>query len=857
MNPRYSFRARVGHVSRLALVVLLSAFGPGEPKPSAGADPPSLTLEVEYAGCKAVLEPGTVCVLGLERELRLWVGAPPDGQIEIRVDGASIDAAKELVRDGYRFSLTLPVAAEELGVIVEAQTGRATWSLSLAEPESETPRDLLRDVSKKMMLIYNDIRARRLTAVRAALDRLRLPAPAPAESRCLVAYHRGLLAEREGDYRSALAEVQKAAEIAERVNLPRYQWVAEQQLGLLLRGVGRSREAAQLFESLHRRRPQSVDQCDEAELLSNQAWSALLAREAGERFADPTPLLESALKKHATCDRTTPEDRLDVLLNLALAHLQEGRLKKAKDLLTQAQEIEPHPPLPHTLWWLDLEARIALREVRPAAALASFARLEELAVMASSSDARLRAAFGQAQAHRASGDPAAAMETLRKAESLLDEQSLQIPLHEGRERFMATLQAIVSLHVELLLDQGDKAQALAVARHARSRLLRQLERGDRLASLPSEQRELWVRALTEYQERRTALEERVKGDWRLPADQLRHEQAARKVEAEGVKKVLDQAFLILGDPEEQPGEGPPAPRLGELILTYHPLSAGWVGFAAGGKTVTVHRFELPPEILSRPEELSRRLLVPFQASIRQARRIRILPSGPLQGVDFHALPFDGDILLAGRPVVYGLDLPVSGIQEQQTGRHALVVSDPRGDLPGAQAEAQVVSKVLESGSRPWITEELKNAAASAEAVRGRLAAADLLHYAGHGTFSGLAGWESSLLLAEETQLTLGDLLALERVPAWVVLSACDTGRSYLDTPVESLGLAHAFLLAGSRAVVASTRPANDRTVSAFFTELYRQWDKEQELAVAFQRAQLVWRNRNPEADWPGFRIFEP
>ena len=145
------------------------------------------------------------------------------------------------------------------------------------------------------------------------------------------------------------------------------------------------------------------------------------------------------------------------------------------------------------------------------------------------------------------------------------------------------------------------------------------------------------------------------------------------------------------------------------------------------------------------------------------------------------------------------------------------------------------------------------------AVSERLASVDLLHYAGHGTFSGLGGWDSSLLLAEKTRLTLGDVLSLRpRAPAWVVLSACDTGRSSTEVPVESLGLAHAFVLAGSRAVIASIRQAKDREVSTFFPAFYREWDREPEdLAAALQRAQLSWRKRNPGADWQGFRLFEP
>jgi CHAT domain-containing protein len=100
-------------------------------------------------------------------------------------------------------------------------------------------------------------------------------------------------------------------------------------------------------------------------------------------------------------------------------------------------------------------------------------------------------------------------------------------------------------------------------------------------------------------------------------------------------------------------------------------------------------------------------------------------------------------------------------------------------------------------------------------------------------------------------------MSLERAPAWVVLSACDTGKSSAKTPVEGLGLAHAFLLAGSQAVVASTRPAEDLTVPAFFTELYRRWGRDPDLATAVQRSQLAWRKQSPDADWASFRLFEP
>lgn len=821
-----------------------------------GSSRPTIPLEVEYAGCRAVLLPGPVCRLFPHRELRLWAAAPPEAQIEIRAGGRQIEGDIEPVQDGQRISLTVPPDAERVDVLIEMPEGRASWSLAFAEPdEKELSRDVIRSASDTTDQAYDELQAGRLAAARKTLDGVPLPPEAPAEMRFLVAYYRVLLAEREGDFRSALAEIEKAVRIVERVMTARYLWTAEQKRAVLLRIVGRSREAAEIFARL-RQEPDAASSCTKARLLSNQAWTALLAREAGDLFEDPSSLLEEALATYETCEDLTPESRANILINLALAHLQENRLPQAKSFLAQAHEIEPHPPLQHLLWWLDLEARIALQEKRPAEALRRFDDLERLALETGSADGRLRASFGQARSRQAQGDQAAALETLRQAESLLDEQSLQVPIHEGRETFVATRQAIVSLHIEILLDEGLKEEAFDVARQARSRMLRQLERSDRLASLTPDQRARWVRLLTEYQERRTALEERAQDDWKLPEDQLRREQATRTNEAEAMKRLLDQAFLVLDGSAEPQGEKLAPPRPGELILTWCPLAHGWVGFAADGENIAIHRFDLPPSALLFPGELSRRLLYPFRDAIEKAERIRILPSGPLQRVDFHALPFDGDVLLAARPVVYGLDLPVPLAPAEPSGRHALLVADPRDDLPGTLDEARTVRKVLEGGTLPWITEELRGTRASAEAVRDRLAAADLLHYAGHGIFSGRGGWESSLLLARETRLTLGDLLALERVPAWVVLSGCDTGRSSAETPVESLGLAQAFLLAGSRAVIASTRPADDRAVATFFPELYRKWSRQRDLAVAFQQAQLSWRQRNPGTDWSGFRLFE-
>ena len=83
----------------------------------------------------------------------------------------------------------------------------------------------------------------------------------------------------------------------------------------------------------------------------------------------------------------------------------------------------------------------------------------------------------------------------------------------------------------------------------------------------------------------------------------------------------------------------------------------------------------------------------------------------------------------------------------------------------------------------------------------------------------------------------------------------------MDVPIESLGLAQAFLLAGARGTIATIRPVDDREAAELFRQFYRGLsdDREAELDLPrlLRRAQLAWRQIEPGADWSSFRVFEP
>jgi hypothetical protein len=295
----------------------------------------------------------------------------------------------------------------------------------------------------------------------------------------------------------------------------------------------------------------------------------------------------------------------------------------------------------------------------------------------------------------------------------------------------------------------------------------------------------------------------------------------------------------------------PAPEEGTLNLVYHPLEDGWVGFAEDARgTVAVRLGPIDPR--ADKSILTSKLLSPFQASIDRARHVRVMPFGALRVIDFHALPWDGAPLLEKRLVDYPLDLP--GLATAR----ALLVIDPTGDLPAAIAEGAVVDKAL-SASGDWTIDTLRGRDATSHAVLQRLSAATIFHYAGHGAFAGAEGWESTLRLANDSHVTIGDVLTLAHAPRIVVLSACEGARTTTSSAPEGLGLAQAFIAAGAGGVVAPVREIPDPLAAELTRLLYAQSidGDPARLASAFMIAVRAIRANAPDTDWAAFRVLTP
>ena len=90
----------------------------------------------------------------------------------------------------------------------------------------------------------------------------------------------------------------------------------------------------------------------------------------------------------------------------------------------------------------------------------------------------------------------------------------------------------------------------------------------------------------------------------------------------------------------------------------------------------------------------------------------------------------------------------------------------------------------------------------------------------------------------------------------VVLSACESALGRATMAEGVLGIASSFVSAGSRAVVASLWPVDDRTTAKLMEHFYRELASGQTVAAALHNAQLAIRKEKPAPFfWAGFVVI--
>lgn len=626
------------------------------------------------------------------------------------------------------------------------------------------------------------------------------------------AYARGLVAQRLGDLQAAAGLFRAAEAGATRIADRKLSAAASGQLAAVLASLGRDDEITAALERAEAAAT-ALDCRQWLHMLNNTSWSRVVLGEAGGATDDPLPGLADALlvldgagdPQDACHDPRLAEH---VRLGLALVAAAEGAFGWAEQL-REGLPAAPDGDGDATRWHGELDRRIALAR-GDRGALVEHVVLHAHDADPDPLDAAWSQAWGRGQIYEALGATEEALAAYDAAERTLSTMMLQLEFDAGRDRLLLGRQRSAGRSVALRVAAGDETGALCVARNARARTSRVLDRSARIASLSADRRREWAAAVAEHAQRLRDLDALRSERWSVPVDRRgTHDRRIAALEAEALAASRAAANLLVtgdADTSDVACDRLGAPGDGELGLLYFPVGDdAWMGFAFGDGVVTARLLGALP--LTDPKRLAERLLRPFAAQIDAASSLLVLPTGALWTVSFAALPWRDDTLLHAKPIALGLDLARLRTGPAPELRRALVVADPRGNLPAAAREAERVGAALRADA--WSVTMLLGDDARAESVRDALTRVELLHYAGHGEHGGLEGWQGALQLADGARLGVNDVLALANVPRLVVLPACDTAPSERTTQGGDMNIARAFLLAGAQTVVAAQGPIDD------------------------------------------------
>ena len=260
------------------------------------------------------------------------------------------------------------------------------------------------------------------------------------------------------------------------------------------------------------------------------------------------------------------------------------------------------------------------------------------------------------------------------------------------------------------------------------------------------------------------------------------------------------------------------------------------------------RVDLLRELIQQPEgsgwrkpagALATTLLAPVQRKglLTGIRHLDVVPHGILNYLPFALLPMDGPgqrLLIEEFTLAY---LPAAAALALSPGsdppvRSLLAMAPERSRLRFASREAASVAELFEPGARLLLGKQATESAFKLDAGQFRI-----LHFATHGVFNRqnplLSGLELEADERNDGLLEVHEILGLRLGADLVTLSACKTGLGsgwFTDFPAgdDFVGLARAFLMAGSRSVLASLWEVDDRSTVELMKGFYRQLERDPE-----------------------------
>lgn len=230
-------------------------------------------------------------------------------------------------------------------------------------------------------------------------------------------------------------------------------------------------------------------------------------------------------------------------------------------------------------------------------------------------------------------------------------------------------------------------------------------------------------------------------------------------------------------------------------------------------------------------------LSPVQELLEKYPKVIISPDGPLVHIPFHAL-YNGE---TGRYFIETHEVSQApsatawllGKNNRPLQKKGVIIGYADECLPHTLTEVNAIAS-----AHPNFVVYREEEATTDILHSDDIHQAAIIHVASHAVFRGDNPFFSYVNLANG-RLGMSDILHLKLNARLVVLSACETGRGFLQGG-EYLGLARSFLLAGAQSIIASYWVVDDMVTAELMSNFYQGLTIGMSPCAALRQAQLTF-----------------
>ncbi|SFM24086.1 CHAT domain-containing protein [Shimia aestuarii] len=256
------------------------------------------------------------------------------------------------------------------------------------------------------------------------------------------------------------------------------------------------------------------------------------------------------------------------------------------------------------------------------------------------------------------------------------------------------------------------------------------------------------------------------------------------------------------------------------------------------------------------------LLRPIEHDVPDGTTLVVSPNGALAYLPFAALVREiteqgpqyavSHFDLATAPSLYAVDMMIDAVPSAAFSH--VVFGDPDGSLPHAREEAEQIAEILSED----IVELRIGEEATYEELLDYAGDARFVHLAMHGKLDHRSPKDSYLLLADNTRMSIPQIMTLPMQEAELVfLSACESGLG--TDGLEYRTIAHAFAHAGAPAVIATLWQVDDaatRTLAESFYSSKMEGEGNAAALRAAQRGMIEAGGKHARPGyWAGMALF--